>query len=316
MGISDVEQIEKELNEAFEAFTKAKHGEIFRGGSIRTTQTGSTFWDFVQRNCHRELEDMIAYLERNKKKMSPRDLVEYHLRIVTYFDRIRYLKTPGTQAFNSIELNAILTLYQRRGEQARLERLQQDKKQEQQALQEARTKASRLFDILHHHLYTDKESIVNPGERDKLIDTSDVKLAAYSLFLKYTGQDQSGSREADTELPFQQLLPVNYNVSNVPVLKKSLDTIPLKQKIIAYVTCTLFMDYFDDKIAKVKNDLISILANLSSIRLNPSEEYKLQLFEQGEDKIYSPANYFAAYTNAVWATVKDFLLIFTKKESR
>jgi len=317
----DENRFEEELESAYEAFSNIKRDNIFRGGSQRRTDvTGRTFWDIVDRYSHPELEDMITYLERNYRNMNPKDLVEYHIKILSYFERIEHLNIQGTQKFDIKELRAISGLYQRREEQQRLESKLDGQKEEINAFKEIRTRVNNLFLILHEHLYNDKFSLVNPWERDNLLGNSDIKLEAYKSFLKYVSNKINPNEflplnsNIESQITSLQLTKTFYGENKSSGEAKTyLDSIPLEQKVMAYVTYTYFLGHFDQKIEQTDAEIKSIKDSLVSVRLNNSEYNRLHLFEQGKHFKYSPSAYFAAYTNSIWALINNFLIDLHKK---
>ena len=103
--------LEAELERAFQGFQATKLTDIMSGVHRGDSTTGRTFWDIVAKFSHPELEDMIAYLERNKGKMPYHELVNRHIEIVRYFSRLAHLQVPGTEELHEQELEALSFLY-------------------------------------------------------------------------------------------------------------------------------------------------------------------------------------------------------------
>src|SRR3989344_5788298 len=179
-------QYEDDLKRAFDAFQGLKHAEIFEQRRGARGTVGSTFWDFAREHSHPELEDMIAYLARNGGRIGFKELLEKHISVVTYLERLGHLGVPGGRKFNAA--------YLRDEERLALESKKKSESEGRQKLAEARSKVYTLFQILEHHLYSDRESIVDGRVRDKLIDSSDIQMEAFHLYTKYISGGQGSSR--------------------------------------------------------------------------------------------------------------------------
>ena len=246
--------------------------------------------------------------------MTPQKLVEHHVNILSYFEGIKHLNVEGTQKFSIKELKSILILYQRRNILQRLEPKLEEEKKEISKLKETRTKINNFFLILHEHLYNDEESLVNPYERDRLLGYSDIKLNAYKSFLKYTsGEDNYEGQSLLKNNIESQIIPLQLTKISSGETKTYLDSIPLDQKVTAYTIYTYFLNHFDNKIEETNKEIESIQHDLNLAKLDYSEISALNLFEQGKHVKYSPSAYFAAYTNSIWALIKDFLIDLHKK---
>ncbi|MBS3102956.1 hypothetical protein J4458_05940 [Candidatus Woesearchaeota archaeon] len=296
--------LEGELNKAREAFQNVKSAQVFGSGKGRTgSPTGQTFWDFVTRFSHRELEDMVAYLERNYRKMTPHELVDYHIRIVNYFARTHHLQVPSLESLRVDELRHFLTLYERQEQQRSLQSTLSREQNELQGLVNSRQRVDGFFQILHDHLYNDRGGFIEPKERDRLMDDTSIRMGAYRIYLKETGGKQL-TDITETESSSAQLIPLH---SPTRLSGWDLYSIKLPEKIAAYIAAGYFLAFFDGSIGDKRTAIDDTKARLGKVALNPSEASALRVFERNEDGTYSPSNYFALYTNAVWSQLSHFL---------
>ena len=107
------DDLEAELERAFEGFQATRLVDIM-GGTHRSNPTvGRTpLVVLIEDHSNPNLENMIAYLERNKGKMPYSELVDKHIEIVRYFTRIAHLQIPGVQELREQELEALFIFIQ------------------------------------------------------------------------------------------------------------------------------------------------------------------------------------------------------------
>lgn len=298
--MQDESDFESEVNSAYQAFSAA----MASGGALSKgrTATGHNFWDVVMRFSHSELEDMIAHLERNSRNMTPQELVRRHLEIVSYFDRIGHLRAPGTKGFNSGELEDLAALYHREEKQGQVERQLAPERMQLQQLNSAQRKLAEYFRIMDNHLYRDPRSLINPKERDDLMNDTDIRMRAYRFFLKETkGEPILDENDASSVTQLVALNPAH------GLSQEALVSARLRDKVTAYMLCSYFRKYVDGQIESVNMNIGRLESQLREVKLRSGESAQLRTFEKGGDRVYSPSNYYAAYTNAVWTQVVHVL---------
>ena len=291
---------ESEVNSAYQAFSAAmtSGGARGKGG----TATGHNFWDVVVRFSHTDLEDMINYLQRNGKGMSPQELVRHHLEIISYFDRIGHLCTPGTKGFDAGELKDLAALYHREEQRGQAERQLAPERRQLQQSNSAQRKLAEYFRIMDDHLYRDPRSLVNPKERDALMNDTNIRMRAYRFFLKETkGEPILDENDASSVTQLVALNP-SHELS-----QEALVSARLRDKVTAYMLCGYFKKYAGEQIVSVNTNIGRLESQLREVKLSPEESTQLRTFEKGGDRVYSPSNYYAAYTNAVWTQVVHVL---------
>ncbi|MBI1934857.1 hypothetical protein HYS31_00300 [Candidatus Woesearchaeota archaeon] len=297
----DESDFENEIKHAKEAFKSAMGGggSKNRGGS----ETGHTFWDIVARHSHLELEDMIHYLERNARKMSPRQLVEHHVQIVDYLDRIGHLNVPGTEGLNAADLQYNLSLYHREDTQKRLEGQLYGVQHDLRNTREVRARLDGYFQILHAHFYLDRRSLIAPEELQKKLEDSALQMRAYRLYLRETKGDLSQSPGESSSVTDLITLEPGAQFSKEALVKSNLD-----DRVVAYMAVSHFMTYFERRMEEGKSKEADLKRDLQNVRLTHEEYSRLREFESGSNRTYSPSNYFAIYTNAVWAQIENFFV--------
>ena len=300
---SEESSLERELGNAHQAFMRAMSTGSHRG--IRQTGTGHNFWDIVNQYSHPELEDMISYLKRNEQKLGPQELVQAHLEIVRYFGRISHLVVPGVELLNEHELQTILTLYIKRGQQQELERRITDAGNSVRQTAETRAKMGGLFQILYEHLHTDKQSLVSPQQRAALMEDSSIKLEAFREYLRETGQLSQTIEEHPLSL-------VSLSQPQQPP-RNVLMGMDLRDKVKAYLVAGYLLTYLDRQAAATNAKIGEVRTEREQSKLKPQEIGTLQLFERDSHAMYSTSNYFALYTNAVWSQVLHFFTELKKK---
>lgn len=292
---------EDELNKAFEDFTKFQSGSG-TGGFGSSTVTGRTAWDFFSQFSNPELKDMIEYLERNGRNMQPQELVNYHIKIITYFQRLSHLKSPSTKEFDFVKPHKISALYDRQKNENNLEDILRMHNNELGRFQEGLTRSQQLFDIFYEHLYIDKNSLVSPEEREALLTSSAIKMRAYRIFLRESkGEyvpEEPGERQSS------QLISLRSGSAPSP---NSMLRVPISDKVTAYIALGFFIGYFEREIKEKEPLIHETKRSLEDVRLSSYERATLSEFEHNHDRVYSPANYWAAYNSLAVENVKKFL---------
>ncbi|MEK6943539.1 MAG: hypothetical protein AABX00_05740 [Nanoarchaeota archaeon] len=294
------DDLEAELERAFEGFQATRLVDIM-GGTHRSNPTvGRTpLVVLIEDHSNPNLENMIAYLERNKGKMPYSELVDKHIEIVRYFTRIAHLQIPGVQELREQELEALSSLYKRQEQQRKLEEVLAIDRAQLIHLKESGIRMDALSQILYNHLFANAGELVRPEERDRLLNDSSVRLAALRFYSRETGEGKVESASGDAGT---QLVRLNSSATGLQIRGSN-----LREKVAAYLTVGYFLGYFERQISGIQAKIEDTKAKYAPVKLSPDEELKLREFESGGHKKYSPSSYFAMYTNSVWAQVLHFI---------
>ena len=261
---------------------------------------------------HPELRDMLSYLERNYKKMTPLEQIEYHSRIVAYFKTLAHFKVPGTEGFDLGELMQLSAIAQRREQQVNLESALDGENLRLRRIIDLFKVAEARYYILFDHLKHDREALIKPTERQRLMEETSLEMEARvhvdRLFsgtpdtLDYAYQPKRiGQSSAQTS----ESTPLISSIQSIEHLPQALArdtreylpalaTLSLRDKVVEWHGYGFIMSYLLIGKERTEEAIAEIKGRVASVRLNMAEDNRLREFNDNTDFKFSTSRYAAA----------------------